>query len=383
MRHWLLTLAATIAGCSGATQRAIPPEVATAAWQVRASGGMQSIALGTTGPIPSVRGVRSISGALALTDAKQCQACHREIFDEWASSRHALAWTNSIFATEYRSAPKPWCVNCHAPTDAQQAGLARQDSTLANNGVDCASCHVRNGTLVNRVRAVHSPHQTVVDATFGSPAFCADCHNFTFPVLSPAGIATAMTPHPMQSTVDEFRRGKYGKEPDGCMTCHGSKSNHGWRGGHDEGMLNAAVTVAVCATKNIASAAAELRVVVANAAAGHNIPTGDLHRHFNLRVWRSSAPENLFEGFIGRRYTPAPGGGKTITFDSTLAPGRDIRYQMTEKSLGGELDEDINVQLDYVFIGNEFIAARQRPNEAIVVSPFSLRTKLADIERCK
>src|SRR5262249_3057401 len=155
-----------------------------------------------------------------------CAACHPAIAAEWRTSRHALAWTNTIFQREYRSKPQAWCVNCHAPTPPQQAGLARGEHALADQGIDCPTCHVRAGHIVSARRPARPPHDTVVDQTFGSPAYCADCHDFTFPVLSRAGHVVRMSPHPMQATVTSFAAGPYARAPAGCMTCHDSAAGH-------------------------------------------------------------------------------------------------------------------------------------------------------------
>lgn len=297
------------------------------AWQVRAAGGAAPIEPGTRDA--------------ALLDARGCATCHAAIAAEWAASRHALAWTNDIFQRELAPRPLAWCVNCHAPLASQQAGLFR------DAGVDCATCHVRAGRLVNARRQPGSPHQTVADPSFGSPAFCADCHQFTFPVLTDAGQVARMTGHPMQTTVASFRAGPYAGEAGGCMACHGSRANHAFAGGHDSAMLEAALEVTWCRRGD------QLEVALRNAAAGHSVPTGDIHRHMNLRVWRSSAPEALFEAFLGRRFDPADDGGKRTTWDSTIAPQRTQRHAVPIARLAGEPDEPINLELVYVFLLSE------------------------------
>src|SRR6185436_17391381 len=207
-------IAASVAlGCGVAPSAGVAPAVAreeAPAWRVRPPGGTQPIDPG----LPASPGLPAHSGppasADALLDARGCASCHAAITDEWSRSRHALAWTSSIFQTEYTLQPQAWCVNCHAPLTTQQADLS---GPRAAQGVDCATCHVRAGKLVARARRDGSPHETIGDPTFGSPAFCADCHEFTFPVLSPeTGAALRMTAHPMQNTVASFRAGPYARE---------------------------------------------------------------------------------------------------------------------------------------------------------------------------
>jgi hypothetical protein len=345
-------IAAPASGCgvppgTGAAPPAVAREQAPA-WKVRPAGGMIAIDPG----LPAA--------ADSLLDARGCATCHAAIVDEWARSRHAVAWTNSIFQTEYSARPQAWCVNCHAPLATQQADLA---GPRAAQGVDCAACHVRAGALVARTRRPGSPHETIAEPSFGSPAFCADCHQFTFPVLEPrTGAALRMTPHPMQDTVASFRQSPYARAKDGCLTCHGSRHGHAFAGAHDRGMLEGALDVAWCRDDGA------LRVTVRNTGAGHSVPAGDIHRHMYLRVWRSSAPEALFQAYFGRRFELAEGGGKRTSWDSTIAPGAARTFRIAPGELRGEAAEPVNLELVYVYIVNEFPRLHRQPAEPTTAS---------------
>ena len=363
--RWLAVAALIGAACSAPSAPVVPARAARPAWQVRAAGGAAPIDPG----VP-VRSAASAGGALDLLDAAGCATCHAAISAEWSTSRHALAWTNDIFQREYAGRPLAWCVNCHAPLVTQQAGRFR------DRGVDCAGCHLRGGALVSAARKPGSPHATVVDASFGSPEFCADCHDFNFPVLDGAGQVVRMTRHPMQSTVASFRAGPYAAQPGGCLACHGSRANHAFPGGHDAGMLGAALEVTWCAR------GAAIEVAVRNAAAGHAVPTGDIHRHFNLRVWRSSAPEALSEAFYGRRFEPDDAGGKALVWDSTIAPEATRRHQVELAGLGGEPDEPINLELIYVFLEKENVRADLAPREPFTTSVVRRRALPGELPRC-
>lgn len=349
MRFAVLALAACHA------PSAAPPREAPPAWQARPSGGTQPIDPG-------------VAADSELLDAAGCRACHAAIVDEWAGSRHAVAWTNSIFQREYTAEPQAWCVNCHAPLATQQRAL---DGAHARQGVDCASCHVRGGKLVSARRADASPHATIADPSFGTPAFCADCHQFNFPILDPkTGIAEATTEHPMQTTVASFRAGPYANERAGCLACHGSRAGHAFAGVHDRGMREAALETTWCARGD------ELALAVTNVAAGHSVPTGDIHRHLYLRVWRSSAPASMFQAFFGRRFEPAPGGGNRTIWDSTIAPRETKRFAVDAGTLGGDAGEPINLELVYVFIADE-----TAPDASATIT--RERRMLADVPRCR
>jgi hypothetical protein len=135
---------AAAAGCARGAPEPPPP-----AWQVRGPGGQQAIAVGTTAP------------ELTRRDCLRRRATPASP-PSGSRSRHGQAWTNGIFQREYQQAPKPWCVNCHAPTDrAARAGWRAGDPRLAAQGVSCATCHVRGGRLVAKAprRGVAARHR--------------------------------------------------------------------------------------------------------------------------------------------------------------------------------------------------------------------------------
>lgn len=416
-------------GRGGTGASAAAPSAAPPAWQVRPRGGQRPIDPGISiGP-----GAGATAEQLALLDAESCRGCHAAEHAEWAGSRHGAAWTNGIFQREYSAEPRAWCVNCHAPLTVQQAGLAAGDSRLADQGVNCAACHVRGGALVSSGKSARSPHATVVDKSFSSAAMCADCHQFTFPVLDPRdGEALRFTEHPMQSTVADFLEGPYATSPAGCLTCHATAAGHGFPGGHDLDMLHAAISASWCRSERRdgregndgSGAPSDVIVEVANSGAGHRVPTGDIHRHMVARLWRSSAPESTFEAFFGRRYEPAPGGGKRITWDSSLAPGQRRRFVVPERSLLPAVHpeattpvaaepiepvaetaserasrlaeaaaaaaaealkaqrEPLNFEVVYIYTIDEFPRRDRIPSEPVRVTLVSERKRLDELPRC-
>ncbi len=335
MTHRLVLL--LLLGCGAATPA---PDV-----RERAPGGLEPIDPGTT--------------SAELLSAAACARCHEAEHAEWKTSRHALAWTNGIFQREYRDEPRQWCVNCHAPT-APQVAEARTHGggPLADEGVGCAACHVRGGRIVAAARAASSPHDTLVRPGFGGADTCAGCHEFGFPVIDDDGEVRALTAHPMQATVTQFRRGPFADARDGCLTCHGGgTSGHAFPGAHDPGMLERALRFDVCRD------GVAVVMSIENHGAGHNVPTGDVHRHINVRAWRSSAPERLHEIFLGRRFTPLPGGGKETTWDSTLAPGATQRHRVEASALGG--DGPIRFEVRYVYTVDENPRPHRDPGEPV------------------
>jgi hypothetical protein len=157
----------------------------------------------------------------------------------------------------------------------------------------------------------------------------------------------------MQDTVAQHARGPDAALP--CTSCHASPAvaaaRHRFPGAHDAAMLTRALALEVC------RAGDELRVTVENRGAGHQVPTGDVHRHLVVRAWRPSAPERLVEALFGRRFAAAPDGGKLTVSDTTLAPRerRVVRWPLAALRGGdgaGSVDP-LTVELRYVYVIDE------------------------------
>jgi hypothetical protein len=199
--------------------------------------------------------------------------------------------------------------------------------------------------MVSARRATNSPHATVIDAQFGSPAFCASCHQFNFPVLGERGRLVRYTSEPMQATVEEWRASDAAAD---CMDCHGnSPAGHAFRGSHDPARVASAVAVELCRSRGA------VEVAVTNRGAGHNVPSGGVHRRMVVRAWRSTAPDRFGEYILGRRFRPLDGGGKKTISDTTIAPGALRTARFTLAKLGGAAREAVNVELRYIYALDE------------------------------
>ncbi|MES1157538.1 MAG: multiheme c-type cytochrome, partial [Haliangium ochraceum] len=260
------------------------------------------------------RGLAPVESGLGRAgSAAACAGCHPQEHAEWAASRHGRAWTNAIFQREYKDRPLDWCVHCHAPLREQIEQVRSGGGALADEGVTCVACHVRNGRMLARTRAAGSPHETETRPDFGGPGYCAGCHQFNYPLIAADGQVVRYTDHPMQATVAQHAQGPRASRE--CLSCHAADGRHRFPGGHDPTMLARAVEMSACRADRV------LEVVLKNAGAGHNVPTGDVHRHLVGRVWRPGAPERLQEAVLGRRFAPAPDGGKLTVADTTIPAG--------------------------------------------------------------
>ncbi len=316
-------------------------------------------------------------GAVADPDrwSATCAECHAAHVDEWAASRHAVAWTNGIFQREYRREPLDWCVRCHAPL---ATGGPSSVTGAAEEGVNCAVCHFREGRMVSSARAEDSPHDTwVVDGYAGAEA-CGGCHEFNFPFVDEDHVVRRYTDHPMQHTLSEFRAGAHSGREGECLGCHGNTpAGHRMPGGHDLGALQHALTLDVCR-----KSARALQLTVQNVGAGHNLPTGDLHRALRLRAWRSSAPTALWEHFFGRAFGPAPDAGKLVVVDTALRPLQAVTQAVDPRALAGRADEEVNVELRYIYTADEIPTDRNHPGEPTYAVVHSRRARVSEFPRC-
>jgi hypothetical protein len=276
-------------------------------------------------------------------DPASCAGCHPGQHAEWAASRHAAAWIDPVFQAEFAHGRPAWCVGCHAPAAPDPTAVDQADAR-ATRGVGCDGCHLRRGRMVSRSAAPGSPHRTVADAAFGSPDFCASCHEFRFPVLGARGVLERYTDEPMQETVSQWRRSGVELE---CGDCHAaSPGGHAFPGSHRPDMVAAALELAVCRERGAISA------VLTNRGAAHHVPSGGVHRRMVLRAWRSDAPERLAEAVFGRRFRPLRGGGKQTVADTTIPPGGSGRLRIRPGDLGAGAGP-LNLEVRYIYALDE------------------------------
>jgi hypothetical protein len=132
--------------------------------------------------------------------ASDCGKCHTEIYNEWKTSTHSQAYNDLQFQSELSKDPQiAWlCLNCHIPIQNQretiQLGLIggdirkmqtsinpSVDPEMKEEGVTCASCHLRldsngNSIVIGSNGNLHAPHPVIADPE-ALKTRCYDCHN--------------------------------------------------------------------------------------------------------------------------------------------------------------------------------------------------------------
>lgn len=242
---------------------------------------------------------------LESISAESCGRCHVEIYREWSTSMHAKAWVDPYFQVDNEfDGNMQICLNCHTPLKDQQENLvlgfrdrskfdpilkinADFDASLRDEGVTCAVCHIRNGTILGPYGSDAAPHPVKRDETISDGhTLCRRCHMVmgerwdTFYRFPPCG------------TYDETKEA--GREPE-CMKCHmpaikrsivtGGETRkvrkHLWLGGHNPGMVKKGLTINLD-FKEHSDGKVEYILSLFNSGSNHRIPTGTPDRHLTV-----------------------------------------------------------------------------------------------------
>jgi len=224
-----------------------------------------------------------------LDSSETCRECHREIYDEWTSDRHAKAWVGELYVELTKNHSDPNCFSCHAPRPILETGLdspAESRGEARESGIDCLSCHRRGNHVAGPSRThgpvagrdpdcgpVYDPRLARTGAQKATATFCGVCHN-------------------LHGTCDEFLGSVYAREGKTCLSCHmeetvapsvtggppKARRVHRFPGAHSEEMLKRAMKFEARIEEG------EVRARVVNRGAGHKIPTDARHRAIYLRI---------------------------------------------------------------------------------------------------
>lgn len=272
-------------------------------------------------------------GTLRDASVASCERCHAEIASEWRASLHRRAFTNPVFRAAYNYEPRASCRHCHAP----RGEVAR--------GVDCQTCHVRDGWVIGAWRRPESVHRGPTDPSMSGAQACRDCHQFNVPEDVDFGLPPSV--EPMQSTLQEWAVVAPDDECQGChMALHDGHFDH--RFGVREDLARLREAVAVSATRDDAQ-----HVSIGLAATervGHAVPTGDVFRQLRWQVYAGEALVD--ERWFGRRFerepVPTPNGPVLVrreVLDTGLYPGEPVRSTVTIPE-----EEPVVVRVDYLLM---------------------------------
>jgi hypothetical protein len=299
---------------------------------------------------------QKVPKGLSSLSAKECGACHEKHYKEWQMSTHAHAWTDLQFQAELKKESSPFmCINCHIPLQNQQDSIVlglidgdiyqpvkkvnpQFDKSLQQEGINCASCHVRNNVIVGPTGTKKAPHETVKNPDFLSESLCISCHNATA-VITPTLACTF-------ETADEWKAGPYA-EKQNCISCHMPEVQRevvrgfGERKSHYHTFAGSGIPKFDSVTTNTLNGLAFYPSVVQssypigdsirysfeikNEFAGHKVPTGDPERFVLVQFHLKDAKNNLITAdtnYIGEHWEWYPKAKKLS--DNNLLP-KEIR----------------------------------------------------------
>lgn len=214
--------------------------------------------------------------AAAVVQNATCTSCHNKQAQEWRGSYHQRANIDPAYVKAFAIEPSPFCRSCHAP----EADPAKEPPIAVSElGVGCVTCHVTEEGFV--LAADHgddaarepAPHPVRRSKVFAHQGACADCHEFRFPM--PGGDEDSFF---MQTTAREHLRSPAAAKA--CADCHmpveAGQRSHAFAHVRDPAWLR----------KNLAANAEHiddtLRVKIVQPNPGHDAPTGDLFRRYEV-----------------------------------------------------------------------------------------------------
>ncbi len=293
--------------------------------------------------------IETLPPGLATLSAQTCNACHWAAHDTWAGSAHAHAWSSPSYQAALVTAGKSTtCLGCHLPLTVQHEQLASGyldgdltrprlapnptfDASLMSEGVTCAACHVRDGTVLGTHASTNSPHPVTVSAELGTSAFCATCHQLTWPEAD----------RPFYDTFGEWEASGYAKAGVDCQECHmAPQGGVAQPGNATIGPAHASpTTVARALTTMVSIPSATVSrgvplavtVRITNTGAGHSVPTGSPFKSWSIETvlidgaGKELAPAHKVR--LGRTVEAAP-PWRTLT-DERLAAGAQREWVAT------------------------------------------------------
>lgn len=287
-----------------------------------------------------VRPLRDVTppAEVGSLSARACGECHASEYRQWASSRHANAFTNTLFAASFARAPQAWCVNCHAP-------LPEQRRSMREEGVTCAACHVRGGEVLTAREpdpAASSAHPMRREPKLATSEFCGGCHQFNVPVHGSGTFQYSTTP--MQETLSEWAFSSAAARGVTCQGCHMPEGRHSFPGVHSPGLVAGALSVSFSREGERLVAEVRARDV------GHRVPSGDPFRRLRLRLCQEpSCKAPLATRLLMRRFDMRPEGWM-LAADTTVPvetastePVRRLEFPLTRP-----LPRMLHWQLDYL-----------------------------------
>lgn len=280
--------------------------------------------------IPHLEPVEGVGGV----KAKDCGACHTEIYKEWKQTTHANALADIQFQAEITkpSSPKWVCLNCHIPVENQRKEIVTHfengnvlkpitktnpnfDPEMQKEAITCATCHIRKDKegksyIIGPYGSELAPHPAKKDKAF-LKSICFRCHNPKGEGLNKNLVCWFNTAEEMSKNQENIVK-DFGEKQD-CVSCHmpvverravpfmtnlpiRKGSHHHWVGGgipkwfdHYDTLIERkyypGLEVEVEKPDSIeAGQKQNFHITLKNTKTGHDLPTADPERFISLIV---------------------------------------------------------------------------------------------------
>ncbi len=282
--------------------------------------------------------IGELPAGLANRSAQGCAACHFEAHEAWAESRHATGHGSEAFVAAVTELGTPACTVCHLPIASQYPQIVQFDdgdvnrpigaenpsynATLHSEGVTCAACHVRDGSVVGaNPQFGAAPHPSGWSPELRESKLCATCHQLTWPGAN----------EPLYDTYGEWERSPQAAAGISCQDCHMGPGVSADRRGSNHAFSRRAgtgVSVLVDMPAGVLVRGGDpLKAVVRlqNTGAGHAWPTGSPFRGIVVEIYLEGATDELPDRAAARQFELSrkleDAAPWSTTTDTRLAPG--------------------------------------------------------------
>ena len=167
------------------------------------------------------------SATAAYVGSSACLACHEDMFSEWASTRHANAYSSPIFQKDWiKMGQDASCLECHT------TGYNPSNGSYAEEGVSCEACHGPYQPTHPNEPEPFTPsaeicskcHKDTVNEWLASAhsqndVQCQACHN-PHAQIPKAESVTALCSSCHEARGDTFAHGTHATSGLECSNCH-------------------------------------------------------------------------------------------------------------------------------------------------------------------
>ncbi|HEY3266516.1 MAG TPA: multiheme c-type cytochrome [Armatimonadota bacterium] len=126
-------------------------------------------------PSPNAPGTTPSSFRSEWAGSFACSSCHAKEFNQWKTTKHAIAMNTLERQPDGTAARRADCVKCHSVAFDRPGGYTLAQPRWDLKGVGCESCHGAAGAHVEaRLKGLAGPAVMTRDP---GKAVCATCHN--------------------------------------------------------------------------------------------------------------------------------------------------------------------------------------------------------------